>query len=285
MIRKSQLALLLFLIPVFAGAQHVDHSRMDHSQMDHSRMDHSRMDHSKGPHEPIPEVTDADRRAAFPQLRHDMHAHGTAVTQHWIANRFEATHTNSNNGFHWDLEGSIGGDIQKMIIKSSGQSTRGTLNEVQNELLYSRGMRAWWDLNAGIRHDSGEGPSRTWLSAGLSGTAPGKIDVAATAFAGQSGRAAAKLEASYETLLTNRLIIQWRNENEFYAKADPARGYGKGWTGSLAGARLRYEIRRQFAPYVGVERQWHFGDTARMRRVASEPAHETHWVAGIRAWF
>ena len=152
-------------------------------------------------------------------------------------------------------------------------------------MLYGRSVTPWWDVVAGVRQDVGEGPDRTWAAFGVQGLAPYKFEVEATAYVGSNGRTAATLEAEYDTLLTNRLILQWQGEANLYGKPDPARGLGSGLSTVEAGARLRYEITRRFAPYVGVEVERAFGGTADARRADGFDATDTRVVAGIRFWF
>ena len=136
-----------------------------------------------------------------------------------------------------------------------------------------------------MRHDFGEGPPHTWAAFGIQGLAPYKFEVSATAYVGQSGRTAARLEAEYDALLTNRWIVQWRAEGNFHGKDDPRMMIGSGLSTLEAGARLRYEVTRRFAPYVGVQYEQAFGKTADFRRMQNHAARETQFVAGVRMWF
>ena len=274
----------------------MDHSKMegmDHSQMegmDHSNMegmDHSAMGHGHGDDTlatPIPVVTDADRRAAFPDL-HLHHLHGTAVHSMWLLDRLEVSDANPGNALGWEASAWIGGDVQKLWLRTEGEAVDGRVEHGDVEVLYGRGVRAWWDVVAGFRQDFGEGPSRTWAAFGVQGFAPYKFEVAATAYVGQSGRTAARVEAEYETLFTNRLILQWRAEANAYGKSDPLAGIGSGVSTLEAGLRLRYEFTRQFAPYIGIQHERAFGYTADLRRAGGHGAGDTRVVAGLRVWF
>jgi copper resistance protein B len=267
----------------------MDHSKMDHSKMDHSKMDHSKMDHSAGsdpsaPREPIPPLTDADRAAAFPQV-HAHHAHGTAIHSYWLLDRLELANGDEGRELGWGATAWIGGDVRKLWLRSEGHAAHGGVESASLEVLYGQGVRAWWDVVAGVRQDFGRGPSRTWAAFGVQGLAPYKFEVSATAYLGQGGRTAAVVEAEYDTLLTNRWILQWRAEATAHGRDDPALGVGSGLGTLEAGLRLRYEIDRRFAPYVGVERQHAFGETADLRRAASSPVADTRLVAGVRLWF
>ena len=281
---------------VDAATDGIDHSKMDHSkmpEMDHSKMDHSRMqgmDHSKMGHEtdnpltPIPPVTEADRTAAFPDV-HLHHLHGTAVHSMWLLDRLEVSDADPGTALGWEGSAWIGGDVQRLWLRTEGEAVAGRVEHGNVEVLYGRSVRAWWDVVAGIRQDFGDGPSRTWAALGVQGLAPYKFEVAATGYVGDGGRTAARIEADYDTLFTNRLILQWRAEANAYGKADPMAGIGSGVSTLEAGLRLRYEITRQFAPYIGIQHERALGNTADLRRAGGHGASETRVVAGLRLWF
>ena len=276
--------------------QGMDHSTMDHSQMqgmDHSTMDHSQMqgmDHSTMDHSakpvvtPVPAVTQADREAAFPDV-HAHHQHGTSIHSYWLLDRLEVSDADDGTALGWEASAWIGGDIQRLWLRSEGEAVDGRIEHGDVEVLYGRSVRAWWDVVAGVRQDVGDGPSRTWGAIGVQGLAPYKFEVAATAYLGQDGRTALRAEAEYDTLLTNRLILQWRAEANAHGKNDPLAGVGAGLSTVEAGARLRYEITRQFAPYIGIEHERAFGNTADFRRNTGHSAGDTRVVAGVRVWF
>lgn len=255
--------------------------KTDHAQMDHAQMSQASI--PTLPHEPIPPPTDADRAAAFPTV-HAHHQHGTAIQQYWLLDRFEIADGDHGSAIGWEANAWIGGDVRKLWLRSEGHAEGGHVQAGDIEVLYGQGVRAWWDVVAGIRHDLGEGPSRTWAAFGVQGLAPYKYELSATAYLGQGGRTAARVEAEYQSLLSNRLILQWRAEASLHGKDDPALAIGAGLSTLEAGLRLRYEIRRQFAPYVGIEREWVFGNTARFRRADGEAVHDTRVVAGLRVW-
>jgi copper resistance protein B len=153
------------------------------------------------------------------------------------------------------------------------------------EALYSRSVARWWDVVAGVRQDFGQGPSQTFAAIGVIGLAPYKFDLEATAYIGESGQTAARFEAEYDTLLTNRLILQWLVEADLYGKDDARRGIGSGLSTVEAGLRLRYEFTRKFAPYIGVVRERAYGTTADFRREEGDDIDDTRFVAGLRIWF
>ena len=278
--------------------QQMDHSAMGHDMgtmpsepaqpMDHSTMDHSAMEGMKiAPTEPItplPAVTDADRAAAFPDLQRHME-HAPEVNSYVLLNRLEAWDTDRGTGQAWEGLAWIGTDLDRVWLRSEGERSGGHTESADLEVLYGRSVAPWWDVVAGIKHDFKPGSSQTWVAFGVQGLSPYKFEVQATAYVGESGRTAANFEVEYETLLTNRLILQSLVEVDLVGKDDPQRGIGSGLSTAEAGLRLRYEFTRKFAPYIGVAHERAFGGTADFRRAEGENATDTRVVAGVRIWF
>jgi copper resistance protein B len=136
-----------------------------------------------------------------------------------------------------------------------------------------------------VRTDWDSGTGRTWAALGVQGLAPLFFDYEATVYLSDGGHAALRLAASYDLLLTQRLILQPEIEMNFYSKADPGRGVGSGLSDIDAGIRLRYEISRKFAPYIGVAYTGRFGQSARFARQEGEGADAVQFVLGVRSWF
>jgi len=178
-----------------------------------------------------------------------------------------------------------GGDIDKLWLKFEGEHADGRLQDLRTETLWDHAVSTYWDTQLGVRHDFGIGPGRTWAAFGVQGLAPYWFETEATFYVGQGGRTAARVQAECEVLLTQRLILQPRAEVNFYGKDDPARGIGSGLSDAEVGLRLRYEIRREFAPYVGVVWNQRFGKTADFARAQGEHADDLEFVAGLRVWF
>ena len=254
--------------------------RPDPVPVDHAAMGHGVPATDDAPRTPIPVLTDADRAAAFPSLRGHA-AHDSRTHSYWLIDRLEAWDADDGSALGWDATAWIGGDVDRVWLRSEGESVDGDLEAASIEVLGGRAVSRWWDVVAGVRHEVGEGPSQTFAAVGVIGVAPGKFEVEATAYLGTSGQSALEVEAEYDTLLTNRLILQWRGEATFHGKDDPARGIGAGVGTVEVGARLRYEVTRRFAPYVGVEYERAFGGTGELR----PQDHDTRVVAGVRIWF
>ena len=238
------------------------------------------------PRTPIPLLTDADRAAAFPPLVAGGHAaHDDTIHSFMLLDRFEGWKADSGTGLLWEGTGWIGTDLNRLWLRSEGEQVGGRLEDADVEALYGRAIAPWWDLVAGIRHDFKPGTSQDFAAVGVQGLAPYKFEVQATAYLGPSGRTAARFELAYDTLLTNRLILQPLIEANLYGQNDARRSLGSGLSTVEAGLRLRYEIRREFAPYLGVVHARAFGDTADFLRAEGQAVDDTRWVLGLRLWF
>ena len=202
-----------------------------------------------------------------------------------ILDQLEMRDVGGDNTLSWDGQGWLGRDLHKIWIKTDGERTAGSTDEVELQFLYSKVIARYWDFQLGVRHDFEPSPSRSWAAIGFKGLAPYFFDIDAAAFIGESGRTALRFEAEYELLFTQRLILTPDIEINLYGQNDPDAGIGAGLSDLEAGLRLRYEIRREFAPYIGVNWSRLFGNTADFARIAGEKSSETQLVIGLRAWF
>lgn len=202
-----------------------------------------------------------------------------------LVDQLEAFRGRDGSGQAWELQGWYGSDANKLWLRSEGERSAGRLEDGDIEALWSHAVATYWDSTLGVRHDLGAGPSREWLAVGVQGLAPYWFEVEATLYLGTSGRSAARVRASYDVLFTQRLILQPELEANLYGRGDPARGLGSGLTDVQFGLRLRYEVRREFAPYVGVQFVQRVGATADLARAAGRPAFDRQFVAGLRFWF
>jgi copper resistance protein B len=252
--------------------------------MDHAAMGHEMPLPDNAPRTPIPALTDADRAAAFPAVSGHA-AHDKRPHSYWELDRLEAWDADPGTGVGWKGTAWIGGDINRVWLRSEGEQVGGDLESADLELLGGHSVSRWWDVVAGVRHEIGEGPSQTFAAVGVQGLTPYKFDMEATAYLGSGGQTAVRIEAEYDTLLTNRWVLQWHGELEAYGQDDPRRGRGAGLSTVEAGVRLRFEVTRKFAPYIGLVHERSFGDTADYRRDSGEPTDDTRVVAGVRVWF
>ena len=236
------------------------------------------------PRTAIPVVTDADRAAAVPPPS-DHPVHDNPVENYTVFNRLEGWNADPGAGLHWEAASWIGTDLNRLWLRTEGEQRDGRLESADLEVLYGHSVSPWWDVLAGVRHDFKPGASQDFAAIGVQGLAPYKFEIAATAYLGQSGQTSARVEADYDLLLTNRLILQPLVEVNLYGQSDARRGTGAGLSTIETGLRLRYEIKRRFAPYIGVVHERAFGGTAGFRRADGEDTNDTRVVAGVRIWF
>nr|WP_183422312.1 copper resistance protein B [Luteibacter sp. Sphag1AF] len=276
--------------PTPADPGGMDHSSMNHGAMDGMDMDHAHMDGmSMGPMQGGSAPADARNPDYSDGLHHGsmqaMDMNDAATRGTLMIDQLEAWSGRDSQGQRWEAEGWYGGDVDKLWIRTEGERTRGSLDEADVELLWSHAVSTFWDTQLGVRHDTGEGPARQWAAFGIKGLAPYWFELEATAYAGPSGRTAARFKASYELLFTQRLILEPELEFNAYGNADRARATGSGLSDAQLGLRLRYEFSRSFAPYVGVKITHDFGQTARFTRARGDRITDLQWVAGLRLWF
>jgi copper resistance protein B len=158
------------------------------------------------------------------------------------------------------------------------------LDEAEAHLLYGRAFSRWWDLVVGVRQDVRPGPAQTWGAFGVQGLAPYWFEVEATGYVSDSGQTAVRLEAEYELLLTNRLVVRPLVEFNLYGQSNLERGIGAGLSSSDLGLRVRYEIRRELAPYVGLTWKTTYGETRDLVQAAGDRAGALRLVMGLRLW-
>jgi copper resistance protein B len=187
---------------------------------------------------------------------------------------------NDAKTLYWDTYGYIGYDLNKIYMYSEGEKADGVTAESQNQLLYSRAIAPFWDVQAGIDYDTTQNANATWGVLALSGLAPYFFENRIVLLANEHGNLGLRVDVEYEALLTQKLILTPSFALNAYTKDDLQMGLGKGLSNITLGARLRYEIRREFAPYIGVEWSKNFSNTEKIN-----PLNSSYAVAGIRFWF
>jgi len=198
--------------------------------------------------------------------------------------RFDRAEYRQPEAFGWDADGWYGGDYDRLWLKTEGEREHGEWDG-RHEALWSRVITRWWSSQFGLRRDFGGGASRTWVAAGVEGLAPYFFDIEATAYVSDQGHLSARFAASYDLLFTQRLVLQPDIELTAFNKAEPNRLRGSGLSNATIGLRLRYEVRREMAPYAGIEWSRSFGQTSDLLLANREPPSDLRWVAGLRFWF
>jgi copper resistance protein B len=291
MIRRALLVGIALAWPVFAAAQGApvpappaeDHSH--HQMPAPPAEDHSA--HQTPPAVPlppfIPPVTDADRAAAFPDV-HDTMAHDDNALNYFVLFDQLEWQSGADDAVSWDTKGWIGRDRDRLWFRTEGEREGSRLAHAEAQLFYGRAIARWWDALVGLRQDARPGAAQTWVGVGLQGLAPYWFEVEATAYVSTAGRTHLRLKTEYELLVTNRLILQPLVEANLYGRADPSRALGAGLSAVEGGLRLRYEFRREFAPYIGVTWQRRLFGAADQARANGQQPGSARLALGLRLW-
>lgn len=208
-----------------------------------------------------------------------------------MLDRLEAQHVDADaaTALVWDAKVSWGPDFDKINLGSEGEAIAGEIQHARTELFWSHAVLRWWETTVGARYDhgdnSGNEKDRAWAALGMQGMAPCFVNITATVYAGDEGRSALRVAAEYDMRFSDRLLLQPRLELNAYGKDDAANAIGRGISDSEFGLRLRYEIRREIAPYIGVEWANKYSGTADFARAAGERSGEARALAGIRLWY
>jgi|TARA_Y100000296_G_scaffold64189_2_gene75233 copper resistance protein B len=288
----------------------MDHGSMDHGSQDHEAVDHSTMDHSAMGHgapeaaaaspgpdmetPPPPEAGSGAPRAAdavwgadaMRASREDLQkTHGDFNLFWFQADRAEFQARDGRNGYLWDLQGFYGNTTDKFFFKSEGEGTFGEpIEALEIQALYSRAIAPFFDLQAGFRQDLA-GPDTSYAVIGIQGLAPYMFELDSALFLSHRGDLTARIEAELDQRIAQSILIQPRAELNLAAQDVPELGIGAGIDSFELGVRLRYEIIREIAPYIGVEQVWKTGRSADFARAAGEDPSVTNFVLGIRFWF
>ncbi|QXQ06909.1 copper resistance protein B [Sphingosinicellaceae bacterium] len=215
-----------------------------------------------------------------------MHEQGGQKFYQVMFNLAELQIRHGKDGYRWDGEAWFGGDINRVTLKSEGSGAfREGVDSAEVQALFSRAVGPYFNLQAGVRHDFQPSPTRTYATAGFEGLAPYMFQLSGAAFLSEKGDLLGRLEGYYDQRITQRLILQPRAELNFAAQDVPENRYGAGLVNAELGLRLRYEIAREFAPYIGVSYEAKTGRSADFARADGQSSTTTSFVAGIHFWF
>lgn len=203
---------------------------------------------------------------------------------------FEFQHGANVDAARWDVLGWVGGDTERIWLKSEGRYN-GILRagEMDVQVLYGRLISPFIDFQAGFRYEQqlswDNGLGRPQAVVGVQGLVPYGMEAELAIFVSQNGDVSGRATLAQDFLLTQRLILQPRFEINAAVQSAAKYGVGAGVNDIEIGLRLRYEIVREVAPYVGVSWLKSFGETANLRSAAGENTSVFQLVAGIRMWF
>ena len=241
------------------------------------------------PPPPLPSDHAADQvygAEAMEMGRHHLQTfHGGQKLFQLFNNVMEYQARKGRDGYEWDSQAWYGGDINRLWLKSEGEGASGVIERVEVQALYSRALDPYFNLQGGVRYDFKPNPSRVYATVGIEGLAPSFFELEGALFLSNKGELMARAEGYYDQRFTQRLILQPRAELNFAAQSSRDIGVGSGLSDAEIGVRLRYDIRREFSPYVGVQYQRAFGKTRSYLRDAGEDAGGLEFVVGVRTWF
>lgn len=279
--RRYLAALIALSATAAVSAQHHDHDVEEAPQVQQSSPPPVAY---SGPAHAADTIFDPQEMA---KVRAQLHAeHGGSTSYQVLAERFEIGTGDGDDSYLWDVQGWYGGDINKLWLKSAGEGDAGdSPSTAEFQALFSHAIAPFFDIQAGVRQDFRPDPERSHLVIGLQGLMPYVFEIDVAAFLSDDGDLTARLEGEYDALINQRLILQPRLELNISAQDIPELGIGSGFASVEAGIRLRYEIRREFAPYIGIGWERKLGDTGDIAQDSGEDRSSLRAVVGVRAWF
>jgi len=202
-----------------------------------------------------------------------------------MINQLEKRITDGDDPLVLEGQAWVGKDLNKFVVKADAEQVKGETSELELQGLYSRAIAPFWDFQVGIRQDQKPEPNKDWFAIGFQGLAPYWFEIDTALFFGKNEQTNLRFAAEYEGLITQRLVLTPEIEFNLHSKNDAATGTGSGLSDSQIGLRLRYEIRREFAPYIGINWNRKYGNTANYAKAAGEEVDSNQIVVGVRAWF
>ena len=236
---------------------------------------------------PLHAATDATYEERMQAARHALqHHHGHTVVTMFNAERIEYQVANGEQSIGAELQGWVGGDLNRFWFKLDADYEREgkDIEEFELQALYSRAISAFWNLQIGLRHDFEPSPERTHLTLGVQGLAPYWLEIDSALFINHKGDVSLRLEGEYDWRLSQRWLLQPRIELNAAVSSDRDLDLGKGLRDSAIGLRLRYQVTPQFTPYFGIEQVRSHGATASRLRRDDQPYRATRLVAGLHFW-
>lgn len=202
-----------------------------------------------------------------------------------MVDEFEVTDVADENDFDWDAELSVGGDLHKFVMTTEGGSGDGGTDTSELQFLYSKAITPFWNLQAGLRAEDDSASNRDWAVVSLKGLAPYFFEIEAELFFADGGQSGFRVKGEYEVLLTQRWILSHELELLGYGHKDSIGSNGSGVSNLEFNVRLRYEIKRELAPYFGISWNRFYGDAKAFAQSAGRDVTGARLVVGLRTWF
>ena len=174
----------------------------------------------------------------------------------------------------------LGYDIDKLYLYHTIEASKEGIEAYQSRFLYARAISAFWDMQAGVSYDTQGEHAQTWAEISLMGLAPYYFETHLSLRLNSEGNVGLNLATEYELLLSQKLILSSSLEADFYTQEDSKMQISSGLSSLEAGLRLRYEIKREIAPYIGITWEKSMGEESQ-----ESPSDTTHLLLGIKFWF
>jgi len=201
------------------------------------------------------------------------------------AHSFEWRTESGDDVVAWDIEAWYGTTLNRAVIRSEGEVDEDETEEFDTVFAWSRPVAPYWNVNLGMRNDWQPGKQRNWATVEMQGLAPGFVETRFSALAGSGGRYSARLKLETEWRLSQRWELVPQFETNWYSDADAANGLGSGLTDIEVALRLKYIVRPNLLPYVGVHLTRQLGDTADLARSGGGSPRAVEFLAGLSFWF
>lgn len=214
---------------------------------------------------------------------HDAHQHGSQIFHKFVLETELGT-GREGTITAWDFDGWVGGDTNKLHLKSEGEQVEGDTESAEFWAMYSRNISEFWDAQVGVRYDS-EPESTAYFAAGFEGMAPYFLETEAHVFVSEQGDVSARVREEIDFLLLQELTLQPYVEANFYAQDVADLEVGQGLSDGEIGFQLRYAITRKFVPYVDVRYERLFGETSAIAGKNGEPNDDAIASVGVRLMF
>lgn len=208
---------------------------------------------------------------------------------YFLADLLEYRPARDGGDFRWDGEGWYGGEYNRLWFKSDGeQSAAKAERNIDVQLLYGRFIRRYYDFQIGghaeTRTFRGASVTRGQAVVGIEGLVPYRYEIEALLFISRQGDVSGRFKYYRDYMVTQRWILQPRLETNIAAQRVEQFGIGRGLNDIELGLRLRYAIRREFAPYIGVSYERRLFGTADFARQDGANPGRLQFVAGLRIW-
>lgn len=184
----------------------------------------------------------------------------------------------------WDVNARFGTDDYRLVLKSEGEVVKGRTKDAEIQVLFDTPISEFFNFQAGWRRVLLP-VNRNYFAIGIEGLAPNFIDTEATIFISEKGGASFRVKGGIDIPVATNLFTKPSVEANLYGSDDRALGTYAGLGSVKLALQTRYEITRQFAPYVEIGWERLLGRTGSVARSTGDRFENAYAVVGIRVWY